>query len=134
MDEEVKQLIEAYFARQSDFDGDGMLAYWHSGGMMYLVGNQNEFRVISVEEQVAHIREAKARLPDLKVRFFIDEIEQVVVHEALIASVHLRYRMVFPEGYGEHRCFYNLAKIDGRWGIVNAVDRGFQVLLEDSQQ
>ncbi len=60
----------------------------------------------------------------------IDEIEQVAVHDGLIASVHVRWRMIFPEGYGKHRTFFNLAKIDGVWGIVNTVDRGFQVMPE----
>jgi hypothetical protein len=128
VEKEIIQHIEAYFARQSDFDGDAMLEAWHSGGVMYLVGNQNEFRVVTVEEQASHVKETKERVPDLRVEFVLDEIEQVVVHDELIASAHVRYRMIFPEGYGRHRCFYNLAKIEGKWGIVNAVDRGIQVI------
>lgn len=127
-DSEITKMIEAYFSIQSEFDGDGMLGFWHSGGMMYLVGNNNEFRIVSVEDQASHIKEAKDRVPDLKVHFEIEKIEQVVIHEDLIASVHVLYRMVFPDGYGKHRCFYNLAKIEGKWMIVNAVDRGFQVM------
>jgi hypothetical protein len=126
--EELVQFIKAYFASQSAFDGDGMLGFWHAGARMYLVGNANTFRVVTIEEQVNHIKEAKARVPDLRVEFLLDEVEQVVVQDELIASVHVRYRMMLPEGYGEHRCFYNLAKVDGKWGIVNAVDRGIQVL------
>ena len=126
--EEITQLVEAYFAQQSEFDGDGMLGFWHPDGMMFLVGNQNEFRVVSIQEQASHIKEAKKHRPDLTVEFILDEIEQITTHEDLIASVHVRYRMVFPEGHGEHRCFYNLAKIDGKWRIANSVDRGFQVL------
>ena len=129
--DEIIQLIEAYFNKQSDFDGEGMLNYWHLDGKMYLVGNLGEFRAVTIEEQVNHMKDAKESVPDLKVDFVIDEIEQVAVHDDLIASVHLRYRMVFPEGYGNHRCFYNLAKIDGVWGIVNVVDRGFQVMPEE---
>jgi hypothetical protein len=129
--DELIQLIEAYFAKQSAFDGDGMLAYWHPGGTMYLVGNQNEFRVVTIEEQVGHMKEAKERVPDLQVEFVLDEIEQVAIQEDLIASAHVRYRMIFPAGYGQHRCFYHLAKIQGKWGIVNAVDRGFQVLAAE---
>jgi len=125
--EEIVQFIEAYFARQSDFDGEGMLEFWHAGGKMYLVGNDQTFRVVTVEEQARHIQEAKARVPDLQVEFVLDEVEKVEVQDELIASVHVRYRMLLPEGYGKHRCFYNLAKIDGKWGIVNAVDRGIQV-------
>jgi hypothetical protein len=124
--DKITKMIEAYFARQSEFDGDGMLEFWHPGGMMYLVGNNNEFRIVTVEEQAAHIKETRERVPDLKVHFQIETIEQVVEHEDLIASVHVRYRMILPDGYGKHRCFYNLAKIEGKWGIVNAVDRGFQ--------
>lgn len=124
---EIIQFIEAYFARQSEFDGDGMLEFWHPGGRLYLVGNQNEFRVVSIEEQVKQIKVAKERVPDLKVEFVLDEIEQVTVEQELIASVHVRYRMLLPQGYGKHRCFYHLAKIDGKWGFVNAVDRGYQV-------
>ena len=130
---EISQLLEAYFARQSMFDGDGMLEFWHPGGRMYLVGNQNEFRVVTIEEQVSHIKDANERVPDLKVEFILDEIEQVAVQEDLIASAHVRYRMIFPEGYGKHRCFYNLAKIGGKWGIVNVVDRGFQILSSEEQ-
>jgi hypothetical protein len=129
--EEITQLIQTYFARQSDFDGEGMLAFWHPEGKMYLVGNQGEFRVVTIEDQASHIKEAKTHRPDLSVEFVLDEIEQVRVHDDLIASVHVRYRMVFPEGYGVHRCFYNLANMDGKWGIVNAVDRGLQVIVEE---
>ena len=123
---EITELIEAYFAKQSEFDGNNMFDFWQPEGMMYLVGNNNEFRIVTIEDQAAHIREAKERMPDLKVLFQIEMIEQVVVHDDLIASVHVRYRMTFPDGYGKHRCFYNLAKIEGKWRIVNAVDRGFQ--------
>ena len=123
---EITELIEAYFAKQSEFDGNNMFDFWQPGGMLYLVGNNNEFRIVTIEDQAAHIREAKERMPDLKVLFQIEMIEQVVVHDDLIASVYVRYRMAFPDGYGKHRCFYNLAKIEGKWRIVNAVDRGFQ--------
>lgn len=129
--EEIIQLIETYFSQQEAFDGDGMLKSWHPEGMMYLVGNDNEFRVVSVVEQSNHIKEVKERIPDIKVKFAIDEIEQVSVHDDLIASAHINWRMIFPDGYGKHRTFFNLAKIDGEWGIVNTVDRGFQVMPED---
>ena len=127
-DDEITKMIEVYFAKQSEFDGDSMLDFWHPGGMMYLVGNNNEFRIVTAEDQAAHVKEAKERVPDLKVHFQIEKIEQAIVHEDLIASVHVRYRMTFPGGYGKHRCFYNLAKIEGKWRIVNSVDRGFQVM------
>lgn len=128
---EIIQLLEAYFERQSLFDGEGMLEFWHPGGRMYLVGNNNEFRVVTIEEQAGHIKVAKERVPDLTVTFILDEIEQVVVHDELIAAAHVRYRMILPEGYGQHRCFYHLAKMDGKWGLVHAVDRGIQVLAAD---
>ena len=127
---EIKQLIETYFTRQSDFDGDGMLDFWHPAGRMYLVGNQGDFRVVTIEEQAGHIKQAKAHRADLRVEFVLEEIDQIRVHDDLIASVHVSYRMVFPEGYGTHRCFYHLANMDGKWGIVNAVDRGIQVTDE----
>jgi hypothetical protein len=125
---EIIQLIEAYFAVQSEFDGEAMASFWHPAGKMYLVGNSNEFRIVSIEEQAGHIKETKERLPEINVQFVIDEIEQVSVHDDLIASAHVRWRMIFPEGYGKHRSFFNLAKIAGKWGIVNTVDRGFQVM------
>ena len=56
--------------------------------------------------------------------------ERQATNVELIACAHVRYRMVLPEGYGVHRCFYNLANLDGKWGIVNAVDRGLQVSPE----
>ena len=127
-DDEITKMIEAYFAKQSEFDGDSILGFWHPGGMMYLVGNNNEFRIVAAENQAAHIKEVKERVPDLKVHFQVEKIEQAIVHEDLIASVHVRYRMTFPDGYGKHRCFFNLAKIEGKWMIVNVVDRGFQVM------
>ena len=129
--EEIIQLLEAYFANQEAFDGENMLNFWHPGGQMYLVGNNNEFRIVTIEEQASHIKEAKERVPDIQVQFVIDEVEQIAIHDDLIASAHLRWRMIFPEGYGKHRTFFNLANIDGKWGIVNTVDRGFQVMPED---
>jgi hypothetical protein len=126
--DEIFQLIEAYFSAQTGFSGEKMLEFWYPTGKMFLVGNRNVIRVVTVEEQTQHMKKVKVRMPDLAVDFVIDEIEQVAVHDDLIASVHVRYRMVFPEGYGKHRCFFNLAKIDGQWKIVNVVDRGFEVL------
>lgn len=128
---EIVELLESYFAKQSLFDGDSMLEFWHPGGIMHLVGNRNVFRQVTIEDQANHIKKAREKMPDLKVEFVLDEIEQVVVHEDLIASAHVRYRMVFDEGYGRHRCFLSLTKVDGKWGIVNTVDRGFEVLDEE---
>ena len=125
---EIREFITAYFIAQSAFDGVKMLDFWHSDGMMYLVGNQSEFRVVAAKEQAEHIKAAKEHNPDLAVKFVLDEVEQVILHEELIASVHVQYRMVFPEGHGKHRCFFNLAKMDGKWKIANVVDRGFQIL------
>ena len=73
---EITQLLETYFARQSLFDGDGMLEFWHPEGRMYLVGNQNDFRVVTIEEQVSHIKDAKESGPDLKVEFVLDNLAQ----------------------------------------------------------
>lgn len=129
--DEISKLIKNYFASQSTFDGDTMLNFWHPAGKMYLVGNNNEFRIVAIEEQAAHIREVKTQVPEIQVDFVIDEIEQIAVHDDLIASVHVRWRMIFPEGYGKHRTFFNLARIDKKWGIVNTVDRGFQVMPEE---
>ena len=129
--DEILILLETYFSYQEAFNGDGMLASWYPGGKMYLVGNNNEFRIVTIEEQVGHIKEVKERVPDIQVQFVIDEVEQIAVHDDLIASAHLRWRMIFPEGYGQHRTFFNLAKIDGKWGIVNSVDRGFQAMPEE---
>jgi len=75
--EEITQLIQAYFTRQSDVDGEGLLAFWHPAGQMYLVGNQGEFRVVTIEEQVGHIKDSKTHRPDLRVEFVLEEIEQV---------------------------------------------------------
>ena len=129
--EEILHLLETYFSQQEAFDGESMLKSWHPEGKMYLVGNNNEFRIVTIEEQAGHIKEAKEQVPDIRVQFVIDEVEQISIHDDLIASAHLRWRMIFPEGYGKHRTFFNLANIDGKWGIVNTVDRGFQVMLEE---
>ena len=122
----IKTLLANLFAAQSAFDGAKMLAAFHEGAMLHLVGNNNTFRVTSAEEQAAHLDQVRARVPDLKVELVLDEIEKISIHEGLIASVHLRYRMLMPGSMGMHRAFYNLACMDGQWGIVNIVDRGFE--------
>ena len=66
--DEIKQLMESYFAEQAGFNGEGMLKYWHPEGVMYLVGNQGEFRVVTIEEQVSHMAKAKEHMPDLSGR------------------------------------------------------------------
>lgn len=125
---EISQFLVDYFEKQSLFDGESLMAFWHPGGMLHLVGNRNVFRVLSIEDHVGHIKKVNEKMPDLKVEFVLDEIEQIVVHEDLIASAHVRYRMLFDEGYGRHRCFFSLTKVEGKWGFVNTVDRGFEVL------
>jgi len=64
---------------------------------------------------------------EYQVKFVIDDIERIALHDDLIASVHVRWGMIFPDGYGKHRSFYNLAKVDGKWGIINVVDRGLEM-------
>jgi hypothetical protein len=63
--DDVVQIIESFFRYQEAFDGNGMLNVWHSGGRMYLVGNNNEFRVVSIEEQSEHINQVKNKVPDI---------------------------------------------------------------------
>jgi hypothetical protein len=94
--------------------------------MMYLVGNDGDFRVVSAETQASHIDDVGRKVPDLQVGFEIDEIESLTIHDDLIASVHVRWRMVFPGSFGRHLTFFNLVNMDGGWVIVNIVDRGFE--------
>ncbi len=124
------EFFETYFAQQAGFNGDHLLDYWHPNGIMHIVGNAGEFRTTTIEDQIKGMQAARERMPDLKVDFVIDEIEQIAIHDDLIASIHVRYRMVFPEGYGQHRTFFNLANINGKWGVVHALDRGVEVLPE----
>jgi len=63
--DDVLQIIESFFRHQEAFDGKGILSVWHSGGRMYLVGNNNEFRVVSIEEQSEHINQVKDKVPDI---------------------------------------------------------------------
>ena len=127
----ISDLIQAYFKERSKFNGDGLLKYWQPQGKLFLVGNQGNFRIVTIEEQTDHMKEVRTAMPDFKISFKLDEIEQIKVYDDLIASVHVRYRMLLPAGYGQHRCFFNLAKIEGKWKIVNTVDRGIEVLPDD---
>ena len=124
--EKVTQLVKDYVTRQSEFCGDVIRNAWHPDGMMYLVGNDGKFRVVSAETQAGHLDDVRRKAPDLQVGFEIDEIEGLTIHDDLIASVHVRWRMVFPDSFGRHRTFFNLANMDGNWVIVNIVDRGFE--------
>ncbi len=119
--------FEKYFQAQSGFNGSHLMDYWRPGGILHTVGNAGEFHTRTIEKQIEGMKAAQERIPGLKVDFVIDEIEQIAVHDDLIASVHIRYRMIFPDGYGKHRSFFSLTKIDQEWGIVSALDRGFEV-------
>ncbi len=129
--EEIIHFIKSYFAARAKFNGIDVRRFWYPEGKMFLVGNQGTFRIVTNEKQAEHIQKTNEKRPELKVDFVLDEIEQVQVHDDLIATVHVRYRMIFPEGYGQHRSFINMAKIDGTWMIVNAVDRGLEVSPDD---
>ena len=129
-EEQIRRVLEEFFRAQETFDGAAVLAAWHPGGRLYPVGNTGQFRVVSIEEQAAHLDEVRVRVPGLRVRFEVEAVEGLAVHDDLIASLHVRWRMIMPESEGRHRSFYHLANMDGRWGLVSAVDRGFEVPAE----
>ena len=126
-EEQITRVLDDFFQAQEAFDGAAVLAAWHPGGMLYLVGNDGRFRVVTIEEQAAHLDEVRVRVPGLRVRFEVEAVEGLAIQDDLIASLHVRWRMIMPESEGRHRSFYHLANMDGRWGLVSAVDRGFEV-------
>ena len=127
LNQAVINVIEEFFRLQGEFDGDGILNLWHTEGMVYMVGNNNQFRINSIKEQCAHINEVKKKVPDIRVDFLIDSVEEVSIQDDLIATARVQWRMMMLDSYGKHRSFYNLVKIGGRWVIVNVVDRGLEI-------
>lgn len=65
-------------------------------------------------------------MPDAEIAFIIDDFLHVDVHDNVIASVELTWRMILPESEGKHRTYFHLVKIDEKWTIVNVLDRGLE--------
>ena len=87
------------------------------------------FELLRLKTRPIHIDEVKLKIPDLQVGFEIDEFENLTLHDDLIASVHVCWRMVFPNSLGaSSNQFFNLANMDGRLGNYcnHIVDRGFE--------
>jgi len=134
LDEEIviRELVEDYIDIMEKSDEKRFLDLWHPDARRFGLGNDKQLNSFSKDEIVkfslAGLRKLKEQIPNPEIiKFTITEIINISVFEGVIASAELKWQMILPGSKGNHHTFIQFAKKEGKWFIVNVLDKGFEV-------
>ncbi|MHA2496376.1 MAG: nuclear transport factor 2 family protein [Candidatus Hodarchaeales archaeon] len=125
----AKETLERYYSSQEHSNEEEFLSVWHPEARRISFGNDNKMLVSNTEEIIKYtingLRIAKERDPDFYVKFQVNKIKHVAVHD-VVASAEVDWQMEMPMARGLHASFFHLAKIDDHWMIIGLTDRGVE--------
>ncbi len=129
---EIINLIQSYFKIMSDCDEEAFANIWHDKAQRVSIGNSNEIMVFSkdniIEFSLRGLKNAIETIPGFFVRNEIIEISHIEILD-VIATVEVKWHMIMPENRGEHTSCFHLAIENGKWNILNLLDRGIEKQL-----
>ncbi len=124
---EISNLLKDLFTGFEKADEDQFLSVTHPEVRTVNIGNTNDVNVFSAEDickySIRGLRSAMERDPKFYAKREISAIHDIRVYE-VIASADVEYRMVMPDAIGIHRSFYHFVKVNGKWQVMNIIDRG----------
>ena len=127
--EQIKNSLLVFFQGLDETNEELFKSVTHQNVRTVNIGNSNEIFVFTVEEIIEYtitgLRNAIQKNPGFFSRREEIDIDHITVHE-IIASAEVSYKMVMPESVGYHRIYFHLAKENGKWMIVNIIDRGLE--------
>lgn len=138
-DEEAKlrELVNTYIKTMGTGDEERFHEIWHPAARRFSIGNSNELHSFSQAEideyTLKGIKQLRKEASDsARFEFVLDEVLHFSIYSNLIASVEVKLHMTLPGSEGLHHTYFHLAKQNGKWRIVNALDRGYEYTQKDS--
>ena len=130
----ICQNILALYQALGGSDEAALRALVHPQVRTVNIGNSNEVHVFTLEQIVEFtihgLKRAAEQMPGFYARW--ENIEIIHTHvEDVTAAVEASYQMVMPDSTGFHHSFIHLVKQDGRWLVINIIDRGIEKAKDD---
>lgn len=127
----VLEIIKMYFDSNVNSKIELFQEITHPNFIRFGLGNSNELYCMSRDEVINQsligLSKARESIPNFKCSFRIKKIKHLTIHD-VIASIGVEWIMVMTDSIGTHCTCFHLAKVEGTWILVNALDRGKEVL------
>lgn len=138
-DEEAKlrELVNTYIKTMGTGNEEKFHEIWHPAAKRFSIGNSNELHSFSQSEiseyTLKGIKQLRKEASDPgRFEFVLDEVLHLSIYSDLIASVEVKWHMALPGSEGLHHTYFHLVKQNGKWLIVNVLDRGYECTQKDS--
>ena len=138
-DEEAKlrELVNTYIKTMGTGDEEKFHEIWHPAARRFNIGNSNEllsFNLAEIDEYTLRgIKKLRKEASDsARFEFVLDEVLHLSIYSNLIAAVEIKWHMTLPGSRGLHHTYFHLARQNGKWLIVNVLDRGYEFKQKDS--
>jgi hypothetical protein len=133
--ETIQQVILDLYRALGGSDEAAFSALVHPQVRTVNIGNSNEVHVFTLDQIVEFtingLKRAVEQIPGFYARW--DKIEFInVTVQDVTAAVEVRYQMAMPDSTGFHQSFIHLVKEDGRWLVINIIDRGIEKAIDDA--
>lgn len=129
----VLEIIKKYFDSNVNSKIELFQEITHDTFTRSGLGNSNELYQMSREEIITHslggLAKARETQLNFKCLFNIERITHLTIHD-VIAAVGVEWEMIMTDSIGTHCTCFHLAKDEGRWTVISALDRGFEVQQE----
>ena len=127
--EAIKDCIQTLFKAFDETDEQLFRSVTHPMMRTVNIGNSNAPYIFSalevVENTIVGLRNAMDKMPGF---FAVREdlnIQRIEVHE-VIATAEISYTMRMPDSAGHHYAYLHFINLDGRWLLMQMVDRGIE--------
>jgi hypothetical protein len=129
IDQVIKDLILAMYLAFENSDESAFRALAHPEMRTVNIGNENKVHVFNVdqicENTINGLKAAKEKMPGFYARWEEIEFVDVTVGD-VVAFVSVSYKMIMPESLGKHTSGIHLVKPEGKWQVIQIVDRGIE--------
>ena len=120
---EIKEIIEDLFAFFNNKEEDHLRELFHPKAIFANIGNANELYIRTVDEFIDTTIVA-IKQNNIEVENKIEEIKHLQIIDGVIAALEITYTMIMKDSIGKHTCFLHLVKENGKWYVLDWVDRG----------
>ncbi|MFX0181734.1 MAG: hypothetical protein ACFE95_01530 [Candidatus Hodarchaeota archaeon] len=127
------EIIKMYFDSSVNSRIELFQEITHPNFIRFGLGNSNELYYMSRDEVINQsligLSKARETIPNFKCSFKIKKITHLTIHD-VIASIGVEWIMMMTDSVGIHCTCFHLAKDEGKWILVNALDRGKEGLIK----
>jgi hypothetical protein len=128
-DQNIKNIILDMYLAFENTDESAFRALAHPEMRTVNIGNENKVHVFKVdqicENTINGLKYAKESVPGFFARWEGINFIDVTVGD-VVAFVSVNYKMKMPESLGKHTSGIHLVKPEGKWQVIQIVDRGIE--------